>query len=91
MSENGGSTTQPRQYPQYQSHKTVGVLKIWAVQYSSPPQLLPCDQDYPPIEVSQEWLKRHQPQAGGYFVVYENGYASYTPAIAFENGYTRVQ
>lgn len=37
--------------------------------------------------VSVEWVGKHQPKAGGYFVVYEDGYASYSPQAAFENGY----
>jgi hypothetical protein len=27
---------------------------------------------------------------GGYYVVYEDGYKSFSPASAFENGYTRL-
>ncbi|MCK9988658.1 MAG: hypothetical protein AzoDbin1_05130 [Azoarcus sp.] len=27
---------------------------------------------------------------GGYYVVYEDGYKSFSPAIAFESGYTRI-
>lgn len=39
--------------------------------------------------VSQAWLNKHQPEIGGYFVVYEDGYTSYSPAKAFEDGYTK--
>lgn len=43
------------------------------------------------IPVSKEWLDKHNPQPGGYYVVYQDGYASYSPAKAFEEGYTRIE
>lgn len=35
------------------------------------------------------WAFRHRPEIGGYFVRYDDGYESYSPAAAFEAGYTR--
>lgn len=43
-----------------------------------------------PIEVSAEWYRKHKPQAGGYYVVYEDGYTSFSPQHAFESGYRPV-
>ena len=40
--------------------------------------------------VSQEYIDKHHPQEGGYYVQYEGGYESYSPAEAFESGYTRI-
>lgn len=37
------------------------------------------------------WLDRHNPQVGGYFVIYDDGYESYSPPEAFESGYTPVE
>jgi hypothetical protein len=37
-----------------------------------------------------EWNLKHMPAVGGYFVVYDDGYESYSPASAFEGGYTRL-
>lgn len=31
---------------------------------------------------------QHKPKIGGYFVLYEDGYTSYSPASTFEAGYT---
>lgn len=45
---------------------------------------------YAPIRVDWEYLTKHKPQAGGYYVVYDDGYKSWSPAKAFEEGYTRV-
>ena len=39
--------------------------------------------------VGEDWIKKHQPEIGGYLVVYEDGYTSYSPAKAFEEGYTK--
>jgi hypothetical protein len=33
---------------------------------------------------------KHHPQIGGYVVRYEDGYTSYSPAKAFEEGYTKI-
>jgi len=37
------------------------------------------------------WFAKHQPEVGGYFVRYEDGYRSYSPAEAFEAGYTLIE
>jgi len=42
------------------------------------------------IDAANTWLARHQPMAGGYYVFYDDGYVSYSPAEPFEAGYTQV-
>ena len=42
------------------------------------------------LDVPTSWLNRHDPKAGGYYVLYEDGYASWSPSQAFENGYTEM-
>lgn len=37
--------------------------------------------------VSDAWFLRHKPEVGGYFVEYDDGYKSYSPAQPFEKGY----
>jgi hypothetical protein len=39
--------------------------------------------------VSRRYVLKHNPQVGGYYVVYADGYKSWSPAEAFEEGYTR--
>ena len=34
------------------------------------------------------YMHKHKPEVGGYYVVYEDGYKSFSPAGAFESGYT---
>jgi len=40
--------------------------------------------------VSAEFLAKHKPEVGGYWVQYADGYQSFSPAAAFEEGYTRI-
>ncbi len=43
-----------------------------------------------PVFVSEAYMARHQPKAGGYYVIHEDGYESFSPAAAFESGYTLI-
>ena len=42
------------------------------------------------VFVSDLYLTRHNPQVGGYYVRYKDGYESWSPAEAFEDGNTRL-
>lgn len=44
---------------------------------------------YAPLRVDHAYRAKHEPKAGGYYVVYADGYKSWSPAEAFEEGYTR--
>lgn len=52
--------------------------------------VVPEDKSYPALLVSRRWFAKHQPEAGGYYVLYGDGYASYSPPGAFEQGYRLV-
>ena len=41
-------------------------------------------------EIDHEFMERHRPKAGMYFVLYEDDYSSVSPAEAFEKGYTLI-
>lgn len=41
------------------------------------------------VQPTREWLDKNKPEVGGYYVVYQDGYASYSPAKAFEEGYSK--
>lgn len=45
---------------------------------------------FPPFQVDHSFMEIHKPVAGGYFVQYADGYTSFSPAQAFEEGYTRA-
>jgi len=83
------------QLPRWQSHKVVGADKIVAVCDESPSMTghwdLLCGASVP---VSLE-LAHRVPEGlsslGGYYVRYEDGFESWSPAEAFERGYTRME
>lgn len=41
------------------------------------------------VTVTEDWFNRFRPGPGGY-VVYSDGYRSFSPAKAFEEGYTKI-
>lgn len=86
---NGASTEMPR----YQCHKKVWALKIQRITSPSPTggaRIEPADPGYAAFEVDGKYIRKHAPEVGGYYVVYEDGYTSFSPADVFESGYTRL-
>jgi hypothetical protein len=83
-----------RELPRYKCNKEVCALKIKKIirdQQSFAITLSFEEEGYSDLAISEEWLIRHKPQAGGYYVVYQDGYASYSPVKAFEDGYTLIR
>ena len=76
------------QMPKYKCHKEVWALKIKSVERDVVTLLHFEEAGYAPIQVSYDFDVKHQPEAGGYYVVYADGYKSFSPAAAFEEGYT---
>lgn len=89
-----------REMPQYQCHKRVHALKLKVVEHKPNPDLTgasgassygailtPEEAGFACFEVDAAYMCKHNPQAGGYYVVYDDGYASFSPAWAFETGY----
>lgn len=80
-----------REMPRYTCHKQVWALRIAKLdQQEASVVITPNEDGYSPFTVSSEWAERHKPEVGGYYVVYKDGYSSYSPADAFEEGYSRV-
>lgn len=79
--------------PKYKSHKVVKAWKIKAIQRNPDDYgyLLILEETSLPFWVSDEYVAKHQPQVGGYFVIYEDRYKSYSPTKTFEEGYTRIE
>lgn len=77
------------QIPRYRCHKEVHALRILQVDELAG-HLVP-DAGFPPIPVSAAWLERNKPQTGGYWVRYEDGFESYSPAAPFESGYSYIE
>ena len=83
--------------PRYKCHKEVGAHKIKEIVIDDKgATITPAEPGYAPFRVEWAYVQKHlydQMRAnvlGGYFVVYEDGYQSFSPAKAFEEGYTRI-
>lgn len=81
--------------PQFRCHKVVQAARIAAIQVFAThvDLVLVADdgRDRFVRQVSHLWGSKHEPQIGGYLVRYEDGYESYSPPKAFEEGYTKLQ
>lgn len=81
-----------QEMPRYQSHKKVWALKIAALEVGARGEvkIAPADEGYAPFTTADGWADRFKgSEDPGYYVVYEDGYASWSPTEAFEAGYTR--
>jgi hypothetical protein len=85
--------------PKYKCHKEVWALKIEDIvphNYDKPNEetngnlMLIVEKPFAPIEVTREWVTKHGAKGGGYYVVYKDGYKSYSPEEAFIDGYSRI-
>lgn len=83
--------------PRYRSHKEVWALKISHVEHLRTDTTTDenpivrvhfVELGFAPIEINLHG--KPTPDAGWYYVVYEDGYKSFSPAKAFEDGYSRV-
>jgi hypothetical protein len=88
-----------REMPRYKCHKEVWALKIAKIvrdgegenrETDGSAMITPAEEGYAPFKVNYDYLRKHNPQVGGYYVVYKDGYQSYSPAQPFEEGYARV-
>ena len=88
-----------KEMPQYQSHKKVWALKIKDITYyrSKPGAetdgsgvLNFIEEGYDERKVSRDYMRKHKPKVNGYFVVYKDGYESWSPADIFEAGNTKI-
>ena len=80
-----------QEMPKYNCHKQVHALKIKLVGANEDDGhglITPEDEGHGAFKVSAEYMAKHSPQNGGYYVRYKDGYESYSPAEAFEEGYS---
>ncbi|MGA3098120.1 MAG: hypothetical protein ABSF25_16820 [Bryobacteraceae bacterium] len=81
----------PPDLPRYRCHKEVCAFKIGSV--ITPLEgkyLLAPEGSGPAVEVGTGYLQKHKPEIGGYYVRYADGYESFSPAKAFEEGYSPI-
>jgi len=81
--------------PKYKSHKEVWALKIKSIvrdgegenrETDGSAMITPEEEGYAPFKVDHEYMHKHKPQVGGYYIVYKDGYKSFSPAEAFKEG-----
>jgi hypothetical protein len=78
--------------PKYTCHKIVHALKIQSIHTESDGEVtLFFDPPFAAWKPDGEFiLINPKLEAGGYLVVYQDGYRSFSPQKAFEEGYTRI-
>lgn len=91
-----------REMPKYKCTKEVHALKIASIEFDwhvaktenretdGTAIIFPEDAGYSSFRVDAACVRKHEPKAGGYYVVYKDGYKSFSPAAAFEEGYTLI-
>jgi len=83
-----------REMPRYKSHKEVWALELSSVTHRSDGSgewdLEFADAGYAPMKAPAEMFARYQPVAGDFYVVYADGYKSFSPRKAFLGGYERA-
>lgn len=72
------------------------IAELEAILSENPPAqgpggiIVPEESRFGPVAVDLYFLQKHAPKVGGYLVFYADGYRSFSPAKAFEDGYTRI-
>ena len=83
-----------REMPRYQSHKKVWALKIAAIEIMEDgrAKIAPVDNGYDHFETTLPYKPVFKGDTNdlGYYVQYADGYVSWSPTKAFEEGYTKL-
>lgn len=99
---NDANATTSREMPKYRCHKEVWALKVKAIEFDADKakeegretdgsaMITPAEDGYAPFRVGHDYVSKHEPTIGGYYVVYADGYKSFSPAEAFESGYAQI-
>lgn len=81
----------------FQSHKVVYAAKIVGITTTNEGAVFTLDPSWKnensevfTLPVDAAYLQKHKPTVGGWFVHYGDGYCSWSPAKAFEEGYTPI-
>lgn len=79
--------------PRWKCHKIVRAVQIESItksddKYTIKPVIDDKNKRMGLIIVDSEFIEKHNPQVGGYFVIYDDNYQSFSPKEAFEAGYS---
>jgi len=97
--DDAGAPAPQMEMPRYACHKKVWALEIKAIEPDgSAPRgaagsciITPVEHGYAPFRVDEDYCRKHNPQVGGFYVVYDDGYESFSPRKAFLDGYTLIE
>ena len=73
--------------PRYLCHKRVHALEIDTITDGA---ISFVEKGYAPMLCPPEMFSRYTPVKGDFYVVYEDGYKSFSPRKAFLDGYSRI-
>lgn len=76
-----------RELPQFKSHKIVRAAKIERI---DPVKYKLFVEGDCVVYLDKPYFDKHKPEVGGYLVRYNDSYESFSPAKAFEEGYTAI-
>ena len=78
--------------PKYRCHKEVWALKIADISKTEEGiyLIVPENKNYNPFVVPFSYIEKHNPFAGGYYVLYKGGYESFSPEKEFIDGYIDI-
>jgi len=88
-----------KEMPKYKCHKEVWAFKIKSIvrdgegenrETDGSAMITPEEEGYDAFKVDYQYMHKHKPEVGGYYVQYKDGYKSFSPADAFEEGYSRI-
>ena len=87
-----------QEMPKYNCNKQVWALKIAKIKCDNEDNpaaesdgsaiITPADETYSPFKVDAKYMHKHKPEVNGYYVIYKDGYKSFSPAEPFEEGYS---
>ena len=71
--------------------KVLWALKIALVEITDDgAELTPADPDFASFFVSSEYMDKHDPEEGGYYICYKGGYESFCSVEQFEAGHEAI-
>jgi hypothetical protein len=88
-----------RRMPRYVCHKEVEAIKIAAIEFleDGKAKIAPANDEYYVFTTAKPYIEKYKGGLPGdvdfdlgYYVQYADGYASWSPTKAFEDGYTRT-
>jgi len=90
----GEAMSAQAEMPRYKCHKEVHAVQIAAIEVheDGSATIAPKDAGFATFKTAPKWADRFQgtDEDPGYYVVYSDGFASWSPSKAFESGYSRI-